>query len=289
MYSMKLEWLSLADNPTFTLPNKGFHIPNPWFWNLSYFGIQNIHLDTFKEMGKLRQLYLNNNKIVSVNNRVFRYLNRLQTLDLCYNAVQNINARVFSRLSELRSLSLCHKNVNRINITLLHAVIRIGKVGLEGNPCICDCDSDNVYSSCAKNKNCSLNLTCEFPDDLKRKLWSVINDLESKTTTLSAIASSLSERETTITTYQMEESIWPTMSSEKEVLPLEKDDWFWVMIVLSVLCSVTFLNVIVLCAVTYLCKRRYPNGDREFNEFTRHPQNENHHQVLETRETVFQH
>ena len=175
---MKLEWFSLAHNPTFTLPSKGFHIQNILFWNLSYCSIQNMSLDTFKEMGKFRQLYLNNNKIVSLKNRVFRYLNQLQTLDLCHNALQNRDARVFSRLSELRSLSLCHNNVRRINITFLHAVVRIGKVDLEGNTWICDCDSANVYSSCAKNIFCSLNLTCEFPDDLKQRFWSIINDLE---------------------------------------------------------------------------------------------------------------
>jgi hypothetical protein len=290
MYNMELEWLSLAHNPTFTLPNKGFHIPKLLFWNLSYCSIQNIHSDTFKEVGKLRQLYLNNNKIVSLNNNVFRYLNQLQTLDLCYNALQNIDDQVCSRLSELRSLSLCHNNVSRISIKLLNAIIRIGKVDLEGNPWICDCDSATVYSSCAKNKNCSLNVICEFPDDLKQRHWNAIDALECETTTFSAIAISLSEEETTTRTYQTEESIWPTMSSEtteKEVLSLEKGGWFWATVVLSVLCSVAFVSVIVLCAITCVCKRRGQDGDRVSNEVSRHPQNGNH-PLLEMHETGFQ-
>ena len=275
MYNMKLEWLSLADNPTFTLPNKSFHIPNLLFWNLSYCNIQNIHLDTFKEIGKLRQLYLNNNKIVLLNNRVFRYLNQLQTLDLCYNALQNIDAQVFSPLSELRSLSLCHNNVGRIDITFLHAVIRIGKVDLEGNPWICDCDSADVYYSCAKNNNCSLNFTCEFPDDLKQRHWSVIDDLGCKTTTVSVIELLLSEKETTATTDQTEESIWSTMSSEssEKELTKETDVWFLVMIILFVLCLLAILSIIMLCYV----KRRCLNDDQRSSG---RPQNENRRLML---------
>lgn len=268
MYNMKLEWLSLSDNPTFTLPNKGFHIPNLLFWNLSYCSVQNIHLDTFKEMEKLRQLYLNNNKIVSLNERVFRYLNQLQTLDLCYNALQNIDAPVFSHLSELRLLSLCHNNVGRISITFLDAVIRIGKVDLEGNPWICDCDSANVYSSCAKNKNCSLNLTCEYPDDLKQMHWSVIDTLGCQTTTFSTIARSLSEKETTTSTDQTEESIWSTMSSEssEQEFTLVVDVWFWVMIILSVLCLLTLIIIIMLCFVTRLSRQSSESENIQLNQ-----------------------
>jgi insulin-like growth factor-binding protein complex acid labile subunit len=271
MYNKELEWLSLAANPTFALLSKGFHIPNLLFWNLSYCNIEDIHLSTFKEIGKLRQLYLNSNKIVSLDNRVFRNLNQLQTLDLCYNFLQNIDARIFSRLSDLRSLSLCHNNVSRITITLLQAVIRIEKVDLEGNPLICDCDSADAYSSCARDKNCSLNLTCEFPDDLKQEHWSVIDALECKTTTVSGIATS-SERETVTTTDQTEESTRPTLSAESpdEEISLRTDVWLWVMIVLSVLCLVTLVCVIF---VSWKITCRY--------------RNENDHQSLEMSHSLY--
>jgi len=291
MYNKKLEWLSLANNPTFTLPNKGFHIANLLFWNLSHCSIQNINSDTFKEMAKLRQLYLNNNKIVSLNDRVFSYLKQLQTLDLCYNALQNIDAEVFSTLSELRSLSLCHNNVSRINITFLHAVFRIGKVDLEGNPWICDCDSANVYSSCAKNENCSLNLTCEFPVGLKQRHWSVIDALGCKTTTVSAIARPLLKEEMITTTDQTEESIRAIMSSEPSKEDPEDsggiDVWLTVMIVLSVLCSLIFLCVIAL-GFTYMLKRRSPNGGQALGDFSSQPLNENNHQRSGERETALQ-
>ena len=286
MYNKKLEWLSLAANPTFTLPNKGFHISNLLFWNISHCSIQNIHSDTFKDMGKLRQLYLNNNKIVSLNNRAFRYLNQLLTLDLCYNALQNIDAEVFSYLSELESLSLCHNNVSRINITFLHAVIRIGKVDLEGNPWICDCDSANVYSSCAKNNNCNLNLTCEFPDGLKERHWGVIDDaLGCKTTTVSAIARWFSVKETTTTTDQTEEPILSTMSSESSESSgfssedsEEIDHWLTIMIVLIIVCSLTCVGVIVLCIKSYRLKRRSRNGAQVLRESSGQPLNKNDQQ-----------
>ena len=291
MYNMKLEWLSLADNPTFTLPNKDFHIPHLLFWNLSYCNIQNIHLDTFKETRELRQLYINNNKIVSLNNSVFRNLKQLQTLDLCYNALQNIDAQVFSLLSKLRSLSLCHNNISRIKITFLNAVIRIGKVDLEGNPWICDCDTANVYASCAENENCSLNLTCEFPDVLKQKQWSDTDTLPCKTTTSSEIEKTVLKKKEITTTDQTEESIWPTLSSvspQKEV-PLERDVWFWVMIVLSVLCFLTCISIIVLLIITRQCKRMCRHGNQRSNECSRHPQDENYHPQLEMCEVGFQH
>jgi len=290
MYNKKLEWLSLAANPTFTLPNKGFHISNLLFWNLSHCSIQNIQSDTFKEMGKLRQLYLNNNKIVSLSNRVFRYLNQLQMLDLCYNALQNIDAEVFSNLFELRSLSLCHNNVSRINITFLHAVIRIGKVDLEGNPWICDCDSVNVYSSCAENKNCSLNLTCEFPDDLKQQHWSVVGALECKTTAVSAIVRSFSAKEMTTTTNQTEETIRSTMSSEPSESSEsssegpkgseEIDLSVLIMEILIGLCSLVFLCVIGLGIATCLLKRRSPNRAQELNTGSGRPPNENNQRLV---------
>jgi hypothetical protein len=240
-------------------------------------------------MGKLRQLYLNNNKIVSLNNRVFRYLDQLQTLDLCYNALKNIDAEVFSNLSKLRSLFLCHNNVSRINITFLHAVITIGKVDLEGNPWICDCDSANVYSSCAKNNNCNLNLTCEFPDGLKQRHWSVIDDLGCKPTTVSTIARRLPEKETTATTDQTEESKWPTMSSEPseedpEVTKVTEDSeeidfWLWIMIALISLCWLTCVFVITLGINTYLRKCRSPNVVQGRSDFGQ--------QQTEESETVF--
>jgi len=296
MYNKKLEWLSLASNPTFTLPNKDFHIPNLLFWNLSHCSIQKIHSDTFKEMAKLGQLYLNNNKIVSLNNRVFRHLNQLQTLDLCYNALQNIEAEVFSNLLELRSLSLCHNNVSRINITFLNAVIRIGKVDLEGNPWICDCDSANVYFSCAINESCNLNLTCEFPDGSKQRNWSGIDALGCKTTA-TAIAQRTSKEEMTTTTDQTEESVGPTMSSEpsKEGPEDPKDSeeiglWLIIMIVLGVLCSVVLVVVIVLaiCVLKRRSprKRRSPNGV-QLSEDSRHRQNANNREAEQSMSTEF--
>jgi hypothetical protein len=120
-------------------------------------------------------------------------------------------------------------------------------------------------------------LTCEFPDDLKQKHWSVTDALGCKTTTVSAIGSSLSEEETTITADQTEESIWSTMSTEssessEEENILEIDVWYWVMIVFAVLCLLP-----LLCIVVILCygKCRYPNRG----------QNENH-QPLQTSDTA---
>jgi hypothetical protein len=268
MYNKQLHWLSLADNSMFTLPNKGFHLPALLFWNLSYCSIQNIHLDTFKQITELRHLYLRNNTIVSLNNGVFHHLSQLQTLDLCYNDLQNFDIQVFSRLSELRSLSLCYNNVSRINITLIDAVTRIGMVDLQGNPWICDCDSADVYSSCAKNKNCSLNLICKFPEHLKQRQWNVIDTLKCTPTALPTTERSWSEEETVITTDQTTESPWQTVSPEQQD-SLLKDVWFWVMIVLSLCCSLTFLGIIVLCICIHRHKRRNgPNGDQEFDDFS---------------------
>ncbi|GFG29230.1 hypothetical protein Cfor_09749 [Coptotermes formosanus] len=291
MYNKKLEWLSLANNPMFTLPNRGFYLPHLLFWNLSYCSIQNIRLDTFKQIKELRQLYLHNNEIVSLNNDVFQPLKKLQTLDLCYNALQNIDARVFSRLSELRSLSLCYNNVSRINTTLLDTVTRIGNVDLEGNPWICDCEYADVYFSCTKAKKCSLNLICEFPDNLKQRQWNVIDTLGCTPTTLPNTEKSWSEEETVTTTDQTTEPIWQTVSSQQQQVSLEQDPWLGVMIGLSVGCAVVLLCIIVLWIIIHMHKpTRHTNVKEECGDFsvsTGNPHNENDYGQLGRRETEF--
>jgi flagellar biosynthesis/type III secretory pathway M-ring protein FliF/YscJ len=131
-----------------------------------------------------------------------------------------------------------------------------------------------------------LNLICEFPDDLKQQHWSVIDDLECRTTTISVIAISFSVKETTNEMNQTEESIESTMSSEssEKELTLETDPWYIVMIVLSVLCLLAVFSVVILCCVTKRRKSRqrnedqesrHRNADQDTNESSRIQQNAN--------------
>lgn len=239
MYNTQLTWLSLADNSMFTLPNNLF-LPQLLFFNLSRCNLRNLHSDIFSSMQELRELYLDNNEIISLNTGVFRHLYRLQKLDLCYNALENLYAHVLSRLWDLRSLSLCHNNVSRINVTFLDAVLRIGDVNLEGNPWICDCDSANVYYGCAKKESCYLNLICEFPDNLKERHWNVIDQLGCVPTASPTIGTSSEAEEVTTMNQTTTERIRPVKNSEQELL------WFWTTVTLSVVCSLIFVVIVVM-------------------------------------------
>ena len=286
MYNTKLQWLSLADNPKFTLPNEGFfYFQELRFLNLSYCAVQNIQPRTFKKIQNLRQLCLHNNKIASLGHGVFQPLTQLQTLNLCYNALQNIDAQVFSGLPKLRSLSLCYNNVSRLSVASLDTVIRIGRVDLEGNPWICDCDSADMYSNCAKHENCSLNLTCQFPDILKHRQWGAVDTLACTSSTVSAIELTWSEEQTINSTDGTAESTWQTVSSDQQV-PEQTDFWWWVMIVLAVCCVLAFSCLIPIYRRTRKRNRNGGQGVGESSGRSGQLQNEKDHQRSKWLETI---
>jgi Leucine-rich repeat (LRR) protein len=219
MYNKQLKWLTLADNLMFTFPEKdGLYLTQLLFWNISHCNIKNIPLNTFRNIQELQELYLNNNKIVSLNPEVYRPLHRLQKLDLCYNALQNIDGQVFSLPWNIISLSLCHNNISRISITLLNAVVRIGDVNLEGNPWICDCNTTDVYYKCAKADNCNLNLKCAFPDHLKDRHWNATGQLRCMSPVSSTTMGASPEAEAVSTMHEMStEQILQEDSSEQNI------------------------------------------------------------------------
>jgi hypothetical protein len=183
-------------------------------------------------MQELRELYLDNNEIVSLSSEVFRRLQQLQLLDLCYNDLQTLHANVFSRLKNLKLLSMCHNNVSRISATLLDVVVKIGDVDLEGNPWICDCNSADVYYSCVEEEKCCLNLTCEFPDRFRERHWNVIEQLGCMPTASPTTVDTPSEAEASAATHQTTELMRLTKASKK-------DYWYWVTVIVSPLCLVT--------------------------------------------------
>jgi hypothetical protein len=225
------------------------------FWNISHCNLQNIPLNTFRNIRQLQELYLNNNKIVSLNREVFRPLFRLQKLDLCYNALQNISGQVFSRLLNLTSFSLCHNNVSRISIALLNAVVRIGDVNLERNPWICDCDSADVYYKCTKEYKCNLNLKCAFPDRFRDRYWNIINELRCVPLISPTTVEASSEAETVATTHQTTTERMLQAESSKHIFSYGIIIFFLVVIF-----------IICLWVIVKLCRRIFRKNRKRFTK-----------------------
>lgn len=294
MYNRQLKWLSLADNCMFRLPDEdGLYLTELLFFNISHCNIKNIPLNTFRNIRKLQELYLNNNKIVFLSPEIYRPLLQLQKLDLCYNALQHINGQIFSRLSKLTSLSLCHNNVSRINITLLNAVTRIGDVNLEGNPWICDCDSADVYYKCAKEDNCNMNLKCAFPDHFRGRYWNVTGKLRCVPPISPTTVGASSEAEAVATVAAVATVHQTTI---EQMLPEESSKLsyqYWITISLLVL----FLSVCI-CVIVVLGRRISRKNSKRFTKdaeeigdescssggfSSRLLENENHFQQIEMR------
>jgi hypothetical protein len=269
MYNKQLKWLSLADNLMFTLPEKdGLYLTQLSFWNISHCNMKNIPLNTFSNVQELQELYLNNNKIASLNPEVYRPLLGLQKLDLCYNTLQNIDGQVFSRLFNLISLSLCHNNISRIGIALLNAVVRIGDVNLEGNPWICDCGSVDVYYKCAEENNCNLNLKCAFPGRFKDRHWNVIGQLRCMPAISSTTVGASSEAETDSTMQEIttEQSLQEDSSEQSlQEDSSEQNIWYWIIVCVLFIILIISLSGIAILGIR-ICKERKKKEIRETDD-----------------------
>lgn len=76
------------------------------FIHAYYFGIEAIHPDAFIQCTNLCWLFLNNNKLTSLQSGTFRFNKKLQFLDLSHNKLNNMPLEVFRGLDNLEELHL---------------------------------------------------------------------------------------------------------------------------------------------------------------------------------------
>lgn len=129
----------------------------------------------FKNMGNLRLLGLNNNKILSVEPEAFRDLVNVEDLQLFGNKIVTLDEKLFVTMVELDYVTLTHNQIKFLSSTTFR--IPGGKlktVNLEENVCI-----DSLYSFNGWFMNNTLEkLESDILSDCKRiEQWIMMNFL----------------------------------------------------------------------------------------------------------------
>jgi Leucine-rich repeat (LRR) protein len=87
--------------------------------SISHNKIKDLPAETFKQLGKLEELYLDWNQIVLINESLFHGLESLRVLDLSNNRLEKLPENVFNQLTRLIRLDLSWNNLEVINYTTL--------------------------------------------------------------------------------------------------------------------------------------------------------------------------
>lgn len=102
--------------------NKTWFIPNGWInflpnletLTVTDAGVKSISRPNFKDMSKLRGLYLSSNEISKVPQDVFHDLASLEFLDMHWNDIQSLHFGTFSKLSQLKFLDFRFNSVAKL-------------------------------------------------------------------------------------------------------------------------------------------------------------------------------
>lgn len=126
---------------------------------------------SFGSMSTLRQLHLEGNHLVSLNNGVFSMLKSLEVLNLQGNQINKTQEGVFTPMTSLALLNLAHNQMSTIYFkTFLSIHTYSTHIMLEGNPWNCNCDLQKVFHKLKSVQRLFLddyyNLSCNVPTEL---------------------------------------------------------------------------------------------------------------------------
>jgi hypothetical protein len=115
-------------------------IPNLHILDLSYNPFNYFNLDTFSEIGNLKELNVSST-VFSFDFGHFSHLPYLINLNISYNNLNQISFKIFSGLEMLNVLDISGNNLNDIifDYTKVNKILpRLSKIGLEGNNWSCE-------------------------------------------------------------------------------------------------------------------------------------------------------
>ncbi|VDM64072.1 unnamed protein product, partial [Angiostrongylus costaricensis] len=100
----------------------------------SLFRINSVDFrDHFYGLTELHQLFLDNNKIINLEDGVFEHLPNLRKLVLDGNKIR-LRAEIFDGLNALEELSLDYCGIDNLNVNAFESLPNLKKLSLRGNP-----------------------------------------------------------------------------------------------------------------------------------------------------------
>ncbi|XP_075753976.1 reticulon-4 receptor isoform X2 [Pelodiscus sinensis] len=155
--------------------------------------LQSLPDDTFLDLANLTYLFLHGNKIKSLSENVFRGLINLDRLLLHQNRVSLVHRRSFQDLGKAMTLYLFNNNLTVLPGETMAPLVSLQYLRLNGNPWICDCQAQSLWSWFKQFKGSSSELECHLPAHLAgrdlKKLQS--SDLEECLDSLNQIRTSV--------------------------------------------------------------------------------------------------
>ncbi|KAJ8930569.1 hypothetical protein NQ314_016616 [Rhamnusium bicolor] len=124
----------------------------------SYKNLEEIHnnitqpLDhNFRGLSKLKELYLDDNRIMSLPSGTFRFLPELKVLSIQRNRIEELTPRIFLEISKLKVLKLSGNNLKELNPEVFK------DVQLDGNQITTVVDSTFIHQLMLKKLNLARN------------------------------------------------------------------------------------------------------------------------------------
>ncbi|XP_033755716.1 uncharacterized protein LOC117338471 [Pecten maximus] len=141
-----LQYLNLADNALGKMPSTLFNqLPSLQHFHLENNNIGNV-MDIDREgklfagLHNLQTLDLSNNQIQTIHDSSFRDLIKLQQLNICQNRVSGWGPHLFNKMTKLYILDLSHNMIALVNKTSVHDLGNLMALNLTDNPFACTCD-----------------------------------------------------------------------------------------------------------------------------------------------------
>ena len=178
IYNRHLTWVCLSMNEMFEFTEEdSLYLPNLLVLYLSHCGIQHVPPDAFQNFQDLEELHLNNNNISSLYSDVFLSLSQLKLLNFSGNNFSRLDYKLFVPLFSLKHLDFSKNAISNIDTRFLKSVSRVEKLVLDDNPWRCACSLYEAYDFCAREENCTLDLTCRMPERFDGLSWSFVEKL----------------------------------------------------------------------------------------------------------------
>ncbi|KAF8787391.1 Peroxidasin like protein [Argiope bruennichi] len=146
--------------------------------------LNNNHLiriedDAFQATPELRYLYLYKNRIKFIGKDAFKGLHNLEQLYIHFNKIEKIEPSTFADLPSLERLFLHHNKLTKIPYGAFKKLKSLKRLRLDSNALICDCEIMWLAEMLKENEGVTqAAVTCEHPVTLQGKQLMALSNEE---------------------------------------------------------------------------------------------------------------